>query len=1059
MQLAEVSIRRPVFATVLSLLVLLVGAVSFTKLSVREYPKIDEPVVTVTVRYAGASAEVMESQVTKPLEDSIAGIDAVDVITSISRAEQAQISIRFRLEKDADTAAAEVRDRTSRVRNRLPQAIDEPVIAKVEADAFPVIWLSFSSETMSALQINDLVNRIAKPRLQTVSGAADVRIFGERKYAMRVWLDPDKLAAYKLTTQDAEDAIRRSNLEVPAGRIESTQREFSVTSETDLQKAAQFSNIIIKNANGFPVRIRDVGRVEEGAVDERSSTRLNGRAAITAGVIRQATANPLDLSNGVREMIPKLQADLPPGISIDVANDNSVFIDRSITNVFHTIIEAVFLVALVVFVFLRTLRASIIPVITIPVCLVGTFSMMALAGFSINTLTLLALVLAIGLVVDDAIVVLENIYRHIEEGMDPFSASIKGAKEVSFAVIAMTLTLVAVYAPLAFTPGRTGRLFVEFALALAGAVAVSGFIALTLSPMMCSLLLRHNPNPTWFDRGMERVLVGLVNAYEAALRWLVTTRYDKTQTQTGTAAAIKRWFFDARWLVIGVMAVCAISIAIIFPKMKRELAPLEDRGQVLAVVTAPDGATLDYTEKYVHALEKIGDGYKEFDRIFVTTGNPTVSQANVFYRAIDWEKRSRSTLDIAREMQPKMTSLPGVTTFPITPPSLGQGFRERPVNFVIVTSDSYQNLAAVSRQMMDEIAKNPGIVSADIDLRLNKPELKIDVDRDKAADLGVSVDAVARAIETMLGGRQVTRYKREGEQFDVIVQTAATGRDTPDDIEKIFVRGRNDTMIPLATLVKVRESVAPRELNHFSQRRSVSITANLAADYSLGQALDFLDTTATKVLKPGYSTDLNGTSREFKNSQGALVIVFALALLFIFLVLAAQFESFIDPFVIMLSVPLSMIGALLALQWSGGSLNVYSQIGLITLVGLITKHGILIVEFTNQLREGGMTMSDALVKAASQRLRPILMTTGAMVLGALPLALSKGAGAESRMQIGWVIVGGMSLGTLLTIFVVPTMYTLFARKSVPGANMAEVVELSSANSTAGHGGHTALIAK
>jgi multidrug efflux pump len=1045
MQLAEVSIRRPVFATVLSLMVLLIGAVSFTKLSVREYPKIDEPVVTVSVRYAGASAEVMESQVTKPLEDSIAGIDAVDVITSISRAEQAQISIRFRLEKDADTAAAEVRDRTSRVRNKLPQAIDEPVIAKVEADAFPVIWLSFSSETLTALQINDLVSRIAKPRLQTVTGAADVRIFGERKYAMRVWLDPDKLAAYKLTTQDAEDAIRRSNLEVPAGRIESSQREFSVTSQTDLQRPNQFSDIIIKNANGFPVRIRDVGRVQEGAVDERSSTRLNGRAAITAGVIRQATANPLDLSNGVRAMIPKLQADLPPGVSIDIANDNSVFIDRSIKNVFSTILEAVLLVALVVFLFLRTLRASIIPVITIPVCLIGTFSLMSLAGFSINTLTLLALVLAIGLVVDDAIVVLENIYRHIEEGLDPFSASIKGAKEVGFAVVAMTLTLAAVYAPLAFTPGRTGRLFIEFALALAGAVVVSGFIALTLSPMMCSLLLKHNPNPSWFDRNMEKLLNFAVSVYERMLTWLVSTRYDRDRAQMGIGAKFKRFFLDTRWIVIGVMLVCAWGIYSILPNMKRELAPLEDRGQVLAVVTAPDGSTLDYTEKYVRALERIGDGYKEFDRIFVTVGNPTVSQASVFYRAVDWEKRSRTTLEMAREMQPKMAALPGVTTFPITPPSLGQGFRERPVNFVIVTSDSYQNLASVARQMMDEIAKNPGIVSADIDLRLNKPELKVDVDRDKASDLGVNVDAIARAVETMLGGRQVTRYKREGEQFDVIVQTQSTGRDTPDDIEKIFVRARGDTMIPLATLVKVRESVSPRELNHFSQRRSVSITANLSPDYSLGQALEFLDSTAAKVLKPGYSTDLNGTSREFRNSQGALVLVFALALLFIFLVLAAQFESFIDPFVIMLSVPLSMIGALLALKWSNSSLNVYSQIGLITLVGLITKHGILIVEFANQLREGTdttapMPMLPAVIKAAAQRLRPIMMTTGAMVLGAVPLALSTGAGAESRIQIGWVIVGGMSLGTLLTVFVVPTMYTLLARQHAPGANKTTALD-------------------
>ena len=1033
MRLAEISIRRPVFATVLSLLVLLVGAVSFTKLSVREYPKIDEPVVTVSVRYAGASAEVMESQVTKPLEDSIAGIDAVDVITSISRAEQTQISVRFRLEKDADNAAAEVRDRTSRVRNRLPQAIDEPVIAKVEADAFPVIWLAFTSDTLNGLQINDLVNRIVKPRLQTVTGAADVRIFGERKYAMRVWLDPDKLAAYKLTTQDAEDAIRRSNLEVPAGRIESTQREFSVTSQTNLERPAQFADIIIKNANGFPVRVRDIGRVEEGAADERSGSRLNGRVAVTAGVLRQATANPLDLSKGVRAMIPKLQADLPPGISIDIANDNSVFIEKSIDGVFRTIVESVVLVALVIFLFLRTARASIIPIVTIPVALIGTFSMMALAGFTINTLTLLALVLAIGLVVDDAIVVLENIFRHIEEGMDPFSASIKGVREVAFAVVAMTMTLAAVYAPLAFTPGRTGRLFIEFALALAGAVVVSGFIALTLSPMLCSLLLRHNPKPSWFDRGMERILSAVTSAYQAALTWLVTTGYDRQRATAGPLNALKRTMFNARWIVIGVMLLCALSIMLVLPTMKRELSPLEDRGQVLAVVTAPDGATLAYTNRYVDAIERIGQPYKEFDRIFVSSGNPTVSQANVFFRAVDWDQRKRSILDVARELQPKLAALPGVTAFPITPPSLGQAFRERPINFVIVTSDSYQNLAGVTRQFLDEIAKNPGIVSADIDLRLNKPELKIDVDREKAADLGVGVDGVARTVETMLGGRQVTRYKRDGDQYDVIVQTADSGRATPDDVERIFVRGRNDTMIPLASLVTVRESVAPRELNHFSQRRSVSITANLAPDYSLGQALEFLDSTAARLLKPGYSTDLNGTSREFRNSQGSLLIVFGLSLLFIFLVLAAQFESFIDPLVIMLSVPMSMIGALLALKWSGGSLNVYSQIGLITLVGLITKHGILIVEFTNQLREQGMEMTQALVKAASQRLRPILMTTGAMVLGAIPLALAHGAGAESRMQIGWVIVGGMSLGTLLTIFVVPTMYTLFARQAVPGA--------------------------
>jgi multidrug efflux pump len=1051
MQLAEVSIRRPVFATVLSLLIVLIGAVSFQRLTVREYPKIDEPVVTVSVRYPGASAEVIESQVTKPLEDSIAGIDAVDVLTSISRADQSQISVRFRLEKDADAAAAEVRDRTSRVRNKLPQAIEEPVIAKVEADAFPVIWLAFTSDSLTRLQINDLVNRIVKPRLQTVTGVADVRIFGERKYAMRVWLDTEKLAAYRLTTQDIEDAIRRSNLEVPAGRIESRQREFSVTSETGLVRPEQFGEVVIRSVNGFPVKVRDVARIEEGAADERSGVRLNGRSAIGAGVIRQATANPLDLSRGVRDMIPQLKADLPPEVNVDIANDNSVFIDRSVKNVYTTIAEAVGLVALVIFVFLRTFRASIIPIITIPVSLVGTFALMALAGFTINTLTLLALVLAIGLVVDDAIVMLENIFRHIEEGLDPFSAAIKGAREIGFAVITMTATLVAVYAPLAFTPGRTGRLFVEFALALAGAVVVSGFVALTLTPMLCAKLLKHNPKPNAFDRNMERFLNAVSDRYGRLLRWILTARY---RAGTGRSGRVGGLLLQARWLVVGVMLASALAILLVFPTMKQELSPLEDRGTILATVNAPDGATLDYTNRYAEALEKMGQPYPEFDRIFASIGNPTVSQASVIYRTVDWEDRSRSTLDMARELQPKFASLPGVTAFPITPPSLGQGFRERPLNFVIQTSDSYENLNLVVEQMLAEIEKNPGIQSPVSDLRLNKPELRIDVNREKAADLGVSVEVVAKAIETMLGGRNVTRYKRDAEQYDVIVQTQASGRSTPEDIEGIYVRGRSDAMIPLSSLVTVRETVSPRELNHFGQRRAASITANLAPDYSLGQALGFMNETAARVLKPGYSTDLNGTSREFKNSQGALAIVFVLALVFIFLVLAAQFESFVDPLVIMLSVPLSMIGALLALKLSGGSLNVYSQIGLITLVGLITKHGILIVEFANQLRGQGLDMLEALIKASSQRLRPILMTTGAMVLGALPLALASGAGAESRIQIGWVIVGGMSLGTLLTIFVVPTMYALFARKKIPGANKAEAKDEPQA-----HHGDPELIGK
>lgn len=1010
MKLSETSIRRPVFATVMSLLLVLIGAVAFKGLQVREYPRIDEPVVNVTTRLTGASSEVIESQVTKPLEDSISGIEGIDIITSVSRAEQSQITARFKLSKNPEAAAADVRDRVSRVRARLPDAIDEPVISKVEADATPTVWLAFSSETLSPLQITDLINRIVKPRLQTVPGVAEVNINGDRLFSMRIWVDPDKLAGLRLTVQDVEDALRRQNLEVPAGRIESQQREFSVTARTDLSTPEQFGEIALKSASGYVVRLRDVARIEQAAASERSSVRLNGVPAVSTGVVRQATANPLEVAAGIRDVLPKIQDDLPAGVTVRLANDNSIFIDRSIKSVFTTIAEAVVLVALVVFLFLRTLRASIIPLVTIPVSLIGAFGLMAAAGFTINTLTLLALVLAIGLVVDDAIVVLENIFRHVEEGMTPFQAALKGAKEVGFAVVAMTMTLAAVYAPLAFTPGRTGRLFVEFALTLAGAVIVSGFVALTLTPMMCSKLLRHEPQPNRFDRLMEAVLVGLSARYETALRWVLLRR----------------------WLVILVMLASGVASWLLFKNMRSELAPVEDRGVIFTSVSAPDGSTLEYTQRYMQAIERIGMSYPEFDRVFVVTGNPTVSQGIAILRTVDWSDRERKTTELVRELQPKFAQLPGVSAFPVTPPSLGQGFRERPINFVIVSSDSYANMAQVAQQMVAEMAKNPGLVQPDIDLRLNKPELFIQVDRERAADAGVAVDQVARTIETLLGGRSVTRYKRDAEQYDVIVQTESKGRTTPEDIDRMFVRGRGDTMVPLASLVKVTESVSPRELNHFNQRRSVTITANLAPGYALGEALQFMDATAERVLKPGYSTELNGVSREFRSSSGALGLVFVLALLFIFLVLSAQFESFVDPFVIMLAVPLSMVGALGAMHLTGGTLNVYSQIGLITLVGLITKHGILIVEFSNQLRQQGRDVFEAVTEAAALRLRPILMTTAAMVLGAVPLALASGAGAESRQQIGWVIVGGMSFGTLLTIFVVPTMYTLFARKSVPG---------------------------
>lgn len=1026
MRLSEISIRRPVFATVLSLLIVLVGIVSFMGLSVREYPQIDEPVVTVRVGYTGASAEVIESQVAKPLEDSIAGIDGVDIISSISRAEQAQIMVRFKLEKNADTAAAEVRDRVSRVRNRLPDAVDEPVISKVEADAFPILFLTFSSPQRSALEVNDLMERMAKPRLQTVPGVADTPFYGARRYSMRIWLDPQRMAAFNITSAEVEDAIRRNNLELPAGRIESLAREFNVVSQTDLATPEQFRSIALKNVGGFIVHLGDVATVEESIANLRSRVRFNGVEAVAMGIVRQATANPLDVAHGVRQELVTLRQEMPQDITIDIANDNTVFIDQSIKSVYATIVEAVLLVVLVIFVFLRTIRASIIPIITIPVSLIGAFALMALAGFSINTLTLLALVLAIGLVVDDAIVMLENIYRHIEEGMEPFAAALKGAKEIGFAIVAMTLTLVAVYAPLMFTPGRTGRLFAEFALTLAGAVLVSGFVALTLSPMLCSILLKHNRKPSRFDQFMEAKLNGLTLRYTRALRWLITAR---VHAGKGLAGAL----LQARWLVLVVMLGCAVLLAWLYPRIPAELAPMEDRGTLQVRLTSPDGSSLEYTDAYAKRMEEFAKKYPEVDRVFANIGNPSVVNSNVILRTVDWSERTRSVSDLAAEVRKDVRQLPGVNPILGMPPPLGMGSSSRPLQYVILSSGSYEELYEVATAMMHAVEANPGIGQPDLDLRMNTPELRISVDRARASDLGVSVGVIARTLETMLGGRTVTRYKKGSEQYDVMVQTKAQERLTPQSIDDINVRADNGAMIPLSSLVHVVETSNPRELNHFSQRRSATITGQIEPDYSLGQALAFMDSTAAQILPAGFATDVSGMSREFYSSQGALVTVFGLALLFIYLVLAAQFESFIDPLIIMLSVPLSMVGALLTLQWTGGTMNVYSQIGLITLVGLITKHGILIVEFANQLRRDGVPAVNAVLEAASQRLRPILMTTAAMVLGAVPLAMASGAGAESRMQIGWVIVGGLSIGTALTIFVLPVIYLLFARKKVPGA--------------------------
>ncbi|AZO80049.1 MULTISPECIES: efflux RND transporter permease subunit [unclassified Bosea (in: a-proteobacteria)] len=1006
MSLFELFVRRPVLSTVLSLLVILIGFVSYTRLTVREYPNIDEPIVSVQTVYRGASAEIIETQVTQILENSIAGIEGIEIINSTSRQERSQISVRFRPDVDPDVAASDVRDRVSRVRGRMPDEIDEPIIAKVEADAQPVMYLSLTSSRHSPLELTDFADRFIADRVQNITGVAEVRILGQRQYAMRIWLDRARLAAYNITVQEIEAALRAQNVEIPSGRIESDSREFTVLSQTSLNTPEQFREITVKDANGFPVKLRDIAKVELGAREERNAAWFGGQPSVTIGIVKQATANPLDVSSGVVAALPGIREDLPDGMSIATSYDTSIFIDRSIKAVYTTIGEAVVLVVLIIFLFLRSLRATLIPLVTIPVSLIGAFALMYALGFTVNTLTLLSMVLAIGLVVDDAIVVLENVHRHIEDGVEPTKAAIKGINEIAFAVVAMTLTLVAVYAPMAFSTGRTGKLFVEFALTLAGAVLVSGFVALTLTPMMCAKLLKHHDKHNWLYNILERFFEALSSGYRRSLRFALSVRP----------------------VVVLLALLVAGGSYFFFTNLRSELAPVEDRGTITAIGVAPEGATMAFTADYARRVEDYFSKIQEVDSYLVIVGFPDVTRAIAFARLKPWEERHRKQQDLVAEINKGLSQIPGIRLFATNPPSLGQGgANSKPVEFVLRSSDPYVTIKENVDRLIAEVQGNPALTNIETNLILDKPQIKVSIDRQRASDLGVGVDVIGRTMETLLGGRQVTRFNMNGEQYDVMLQVAGAERSTPQALQSIYLMGRGGQAVQLSSLVQIEENVAPKELIRFNQLRSATITAVPGAGYSLGDALAVLEQGAAKVLPASFQTDYSGQSREFKQSGSSILLVFLLALGFIYLVLAAQFESFVDPVVIMVSVPLSLTGALAALYFSGGTLNVYSQIGLITLVGLITKHGILILEFTNQLREEGHEMIDALVDAAELRLRPILMTTGAMVLGAVPLALAEGAGAESRSQIGWVIVGGMTFGTLLTLYVVPVAYSYMAR--------------------------------
>ena len=1044
MVLSDISIKRPVFATVISLMLIVLGIASLSKLPIREYPAIDPPVVSVTTTYRGASAAVVDTQITEIIEAAVAGIEGIKIITSQSRDERSQVTLEFRLTRDVDAASNDVRDRVARALARLPEQADTPVVQKVDGDARPILWVALVSDQLSPMELTEVARRRFADRLAIVDGVAQVLVLGERKPAMRIWLDRQAMASRGLTVQDVEDAIRRENVELPGGRIESQARELTVRTDTRMNRPEQFRNLVLARSGGAQVLLGNVAQVEVAPEDTRGEYRINGRPGIGLGVLRQSTANTLSVAAGVKAEVELIRGSVPDGIEVVVGYDESLFIAQSIYEVEHALMVALVLVVVVIFFFLRSFRATIIPAVAIPISLIASFIALAALGFSINVLTLLGLVLAIGLVVDDAIVVLENVHRRIEEGEEPLLASLRGSREIAFAVIATTLVLVSVFVPLSFMGGNTGRLFTEFGFALAASVVFSGFIALTLTPMMCSKLLKAHDGDSKLIRYTEPFFVGM--------NWVL-----RVTLRRAMAAPIITLAF------MGAVSGLALMLFTIIPK---EFAPVEDRGVIIIPTTGPEGASFAYTREQVLRVERVVQPFVESGEVaslFGTIGGfqrPAQGNvANIFMRLAPWDQRTRKQQELSAAIMPGLLAIPGVRAFALNPPSLGQRGFQPPIQFVIGGPD-YNVLVQWRDLFLERARQNPRLLNLDSNYRETKPEIRVEIDRRKAAELGISIQAMGRTIETMLGSREVGTYVDGGDEYKVIIQAREQDRATPYDLENIFVRtssggqlgliagagSAQGQLVPLANIVTLSERARPQSLAREDRVRAITITASLAPGYTLGEALAFMETTARDVLPAEARISYRGQSLEFKESSSALYVTFALALLVVFLVLAAQFESFIHPFIILLSTPLAVTGGLLALHMTGGTLNVFSQIGMVLLIGLMAKNGILVVEFANQLRDRGMSVHDAVLEASVVRLRPILMTSIATVFGAVPLAIATGAGAESRQALGVVIVGGVTFSTFLTLYAVPALYLLLAPFTKPiGAVAAKLTELERRN--------------
>ena len=1005
MSLASTSIKRPVLSIVMSLVVVIFGLIGFSTLPVREFPSVDPPIINVRTSYPGANAEIINSQITEILEASINGISGIRTLTSNSSDGNSNINVEFELEVDMETAANDVRDRVSRVQNRLPRDCDPPTVFKQDADSNPIIMLAVRSDRRDPLALSDLADRLFKERLQTIPGISEINIFGEKRYAIRIKLDPAKMAAYGLTATDVRTQITSENVELPSGTIEGTAIYLSVRTLGLIRTPQEFENLIIKEEKGNPVKLGDIGRAEFAAEDEKYYNKYNGIPCVVLAILPQSGANHVDISDRFKVRLAEIEKDMPEDIITEVIMDTTDFVRRSIAEVEETILLAFLLVLVIIFIFLREWRTTLIPIIAIPVSLIGAFFIMYLFGFSINVLTLLAIVLAVGLVVDDAIVVMENIFVKVEEGMSPLEAAFKGSKEIYFAILSTTVVLVCVFLPIVFLSGTTGRLFREFGIAIAGAVAISAFVALSLSPMMCSRLLKTEEKKNWFYRITEKYFVALNEAYKR-----------------GLIAFVRR-----RWIAIIIVLCAFAAIVVLFGNLKSELAPLEDRNLITLRISAPEGTSQESISIYLDEVaEMVQDSVPELKGM-QTMSRPGFAFIRLFL--VKRDQRTRSQQEIADKLTIDTRKLTKGRILITQDPTIGDRRAGQGVQYVIQAAN-VDKLREILPVFMAEAnpSKEPAFAFSDVNLKFTKPELVVTVDREKARLLNVSTTSIAQTMQLAYAGQRIGYFTMNGKQYQIICEVDKTDRNAPGKLPALYVRNNNGVMIQLDNLLTDTIKSNTPSIYRFNRYVSATVTATMGAGYTLGDGIVAMDAISKRVLDDTYKTDLSGQARELNESSKSIFFAFGLALILIYLVLAAQFESFRDPLIIMFSVPLALMGAFFSLWYFDQTFNIFSQIGIIMLIGLVTKNGILIVEFANQRRDAGLTIIKAVIEAAVSRLRPILMTSLATMFGILPIALAFGAGSESRVSMGIAVVGGMFFGTILTLFVVPVMYIFFTSK-------------------------------